>query len=265
MTKRSLRTGALLAFLLGAGPAAAGTLTSATWTQVVSPPDNLGFSFSRSTAQLGATGNSTATSIGVSLSVPPFATSFFAPKTPNGIVDLHVRFSQGGSQAISATPGMGSGTAFIPGSLVLMTAPHVATGVNQSMLSVGTKTIVQIPIHVGQVGQFTNTFVILGVGVGFTVDFYAWTPGTLVFTGLTSNYAPRPDVTVMGSFGLTANGGGTVTLVAPAKLSADGSLLSSRSLLSLSTLKLTFVPEPGPLLLLAAGAAALVGRARRRS
>ena len=65
----------------------------------------------------------------------------------------------------------------------------------------------------------------------------------------------------MGSFDLTANGGGTVTLVAPSKITIDGRLLQRRSA-SFATLKLTFVPEPGALLLLGGAALALVLRAR---
>ena len=253
--------------LLIASPATAGTLTSATWTQVVSSP-GLGpdplLTFQRDTDELGASGSSTTTSINVALSFPPLLTSFFVPKTPNGILDVHVLFSQGGAQAISASPGMGSATPGIPGTLIVMSALHDAMGVNQSMFNVGTNTIVQVPLSVGKAGQFTNTFIILGNAAAFTIDFYAWTPGTIVFTGLTTKLVPLPDVIAMGSFDLTANGGGTVTLVSPSKITAECALLTTQSILSIATLKLSFVPEPGTLLLLASGAVALLGlRARR--
>ena len=65
----------------------------------------------------------------------------------------------------------------------------------------------------------------------------------------------------MGSFNLTAHGGGTVTLVSPTKISIDGRLAQRRTV-SVTSLKLHFVPEPASLPLIGAGAAALLLRAR---
>jgi len=262
MTKRSLRTGALLAFLLGAGPAAAGTLTAATWTQTV---HFFGAVPAQTIGQLGATGTSTATAINVNLSYPQLTSSFFVPKTPNEPVTLHERLTQGGPQDITATPGMANGMPGVPGTLVVMTGVHDGMGVNQSMFKVGTNTIIQVPINVGATGQFTGTLTVLGVNGALTIDFYAWTPGTVSFTNLTTKGVALPDVVAMGSFDLTPEGGGTVTLVSPAKISADCALLQMRAVLSLATLKLSFVPEPGALLLLAAGAVGLTVAGRRRT
>ena len=71
-------------------------------------------------------------------------------------------------------------------------------------------------------GVTTGYFTVLGNGHYITVDFYAWTPHTLTFTGLTSKFAPLPTPTVvaMGSVNLTSMGGGTVTLVSPSKTRA---------------------------------------------
>jgi hypothetical protein len=68
----------------------------------------------------------------------------------------------------------------------------------------------------------------------------------------------------MGSFNLTPLGGGTVTLVAPSKISIDGPFAQRRTA-NFTTLSLSFVPEPGTLLLSAAGGVALVLLGRRRS
>jgi PEP-CTERM motif len=249
--------GALLVCLLTAAAAQAGSLTSATWLQV-----NQGVPMSRTTTQLGATGTSTAGSIAVSLAYPQFTFSFFVPRTPNGVIDVQVKITQGGPQAITATPGMANGTPGIPGTVIVMTAGHVAMGVNQSMFNVGINTLVAVPVSVGKAGVFTNQFIVLGITHTITVDFFAWTPGMATFAGLTTKGVALPTVMAVGSFNLSAGGGGTVTLVAPTKVDIDGALAQRRTA-SFTTLKLTFVPEPGTVLLLAAAAAALV-LARRR-
>ena len=239
-------------FACAASGAEAGTLTAATWTQVT-----VGYPFVKNTSQLGATGSSTATAVAVSLSFPQTTVGFFAPKTSMGVLDLHTSITQGGPQNLTATPGMGGATMGVPGTVLVMTAIHNSKGVNQSTFMVGVNTLVPIPLSVGVAGQRTRTFIISGLAHYTTVDFYAWTPGTVMFTGLTSLGMPLPSVSAMGSFNLTAMGGGTVTLVSPTKISIDGSFSQRRSVASLTTLKLSFVPEPSSLLLLAAGGAAL--------
>jgi PEP-CTERM motif len=129
----------------------------------------------------------------------------------------------------------------------------------------GMSSLLKVPLSIGKAGTFTNYFIVIGVLHYITVDFYAWTPGTSTFTGLTSKYLPlmTPTVVAMGSFGLTGGGGGTVTLVSPSKISIDGSLAQRRTA-SFTSLKLTYIPEPGTLLLLGAGAAGLVLLSSRR-
>lgn len=251
------------ALLLGAASADAGTLTMATWTQIVSPEPGFGapaVPLTRTAAQLGAAGSSTGGSVSLSLVFPQFTTSFFVPKTPNGVLDLHIKVTQGGPQALTATPAMAAADQGVPGTVIVRTAQHIGMGVNASMFAIG----VTLPhggltLTVGRAAQVTRTFQQIATHT-LTLDFYAWTPGTLSFTGLTSKGVALPDVVAMGSFSLSAAGGGTVTLVSPTKLSINGALAQTRRVLNLTTLKLTFVPEPGALLLLAAGAAALAWR-----
>ena len=235
--------------VLAATAASAGTLTSATWFQVTQ-----GVPMTRTTTQLGATGTSTATSITVNLSYPQFTTTAFAPGTQ---IDLAQQITQGGPQGITATAGMANGTPGVPGTVIVMSAIHTGMGVNQSMFMVGANTIVQVPLSAGKAGKFTGTFLAVGVAHKITVDFFAWTPHTLQFTGLTTKGAALPNVTAVGSFNLTANGGGTVTLVSPSKISIDGNLAQRRTA-GFTSLVLNFVPEPGTLLLLGAGALGLV-------
>jgi hypothetical protein len=272
--------GSVLGTLLIAAAAHAGTLTSATWLQVtetglLGSPYTL--PMTRTTAQLGAAGTSTASSIAVSLSYPAFSTNFFAPRTPNGVLDLAIQVSQGGPQAITATPGMGNGAPGVPGTVIVMTAAHAAMGVNQSIFMVGIHTIVSVPFSIGRTGMFglgvmtpdgspgSTSWTFAGALHSGRVSFFAWTPGTLVFSGLTTRGVALPSVIAMGSFDLTAKGGGTVTLVSPSKISIDGSIAQRRTA-SFTTLVLTFVPEPGALMLLGAGGLALtlVGATRPR-
>jgi hypothetical protein len=245
--------------LLATSAAQAGTLTSATWTQVTQ-----GVPMTRTDVQLGITGNSTGSaSISASLSYPAFAIKKFNPKTPNGVLDLATSVTQGGPQNVTAAPSGAGATMGVLGMVVVRTAFHNSAGVNQSTFMTGINTLVKIPVNIGVAGQATNTVIISGLAHFMTVDFFAWTPGTLSFFDLTALGASLPSVVAMGSFNLTALGGGTVTLVSPSKVSIDCGLSQRRSV-SLTTLKLYFVPEPSTLLLLGAGALGLVLVARRK-
>ena len=252
-----------LALWLAASGASAGTLTMATWLQVTQ-----GFPMTRTGAQLGATGTSTASSIAVNLAYPALSVNFFVPHTANGILDLAVKVTQGGAQMITAQASMAATVDMgIKGTVIVMTANHVAKGANQSMFMTGVNSLVKVPVSVGKPGKFTGSFIVLGITHTITVDFYAWTPHTKTFTGLTSKGAKLPNVVAKGSFMLTAGGGGTVTLVSPSRVDIDGSLAQRRTA-SFTTLKMSFkgaVPEPGTLLLLGAGALglALVGSRKR--
>jgi PEP-CTERM motif len=257
MRSRVLASCLVTAALLLAAAAQAGTLSSATWLQVTE-----GAPMSRTTAQLGATGTSTASSISVNLIYTQTTVTFFVPKTSMGIVDLHLKISQGGPQAITATAAMANGSLGVPGTVVVMSAQHIGMGVNASMFNVGLNTFLGIPISVGAANQITRTYIISGQPHSITVDFFAWTPGMQTFTGLTSKGVALPSVMAAGSFSLSAGGAGTVTLVSPSKVSIDGFVIQRRTA-SFTTLKLTFVPEPSTLLLLGAAAAALM-LARRR-
>ncbi len=281
------RSGLVLiaAAALSAGSAThAGPLIAATWTQSIQGVDltvtnasatctSTGANIVQQTitcpgAGLGATGSSTASTYSASLTMPFFSLSQF---TTGGTFNVNTVVTLSGSQKISGGNSSAGATTGVPGKVTRRLATHVTKGANASLLIPGFKglpgTLVQVPLSVGKAGTLTGYLEVLSSTHYITVDFYAWTPHTLTFTGLTSKFAPLPTPTVvaMGSFGLTAMGGGTLTLVSPSKISIDGALSQRRTIASLSTLKLTYAaPEPGLLLLLGAGAAGLVHGGKRR-
>jgi hypothetical protein len=265
-----------MAAALTAAGARAGTLVSATWTQNIqgvaltvtnsgatctdtNPNHVPGAGFiTCPTAGLQATGASTATSYNVGLTMPLFEMQVF---TTGGVINFGTMATLSGVQNIAGNAFSAAGTPAVAGTIVIGGGNHT---MNSAWIQPAGQTLLKLPLSLGKAGVITSYFVVSGSYQYVTVDFYAWTPGTLGFSDLTSMGASLPDVVAVGSFNLTANGGGTVTLVSPTKISIDGAFAQRRTA-SFATLKLTFVPEPSLLLLLVgAGALALVGASRRR-
>jgi hypothetical protein len=305
---RSTRVLLATALALGAATAAeAGPLLAATWTQnlqgvqvTLTNSGSMCTNTSPNTIQQTATlgggnclgvnngsglnamgGNSDDGSYSVSLTLPNFALRQF---TTGGAINVATKAAIGGVQTITGNATSAQANFGIPGMVTVKAAAHIGKGANASMLTsitpMNANTLVLVPLSVGKAGTFTDSFYVLGSLHYITVDFYAWTPGTQTFMGLTSKGVPLPDVTAMGSFDVVVLppaskvpasewvsgfvGSGTVTLVSPSRISIDGPLAQRRTA-SFTSLKLSFlgtfdavhgtmVPEPDALLLLGAGA-----------
>src|SRR5262245_24570960 len=191
MSARRLACLGLFVFALGSA-AHAGTLSSATWTT-----DVFGVPYG---VPIAASGTSSATSISVSVSVPAFTASQFVL---DGVLGphQHVQFLLGGNANITASPSMAAATAGIPGTVIVMTANHMAKGVNASMFAIGVANLFHVPLDIGESGTFaSSTAIVSGVPISWKVERFAWTVHTQTFTGLTSKGAPIADVVAMGSF-----------------------------------------------------------------
>ena len=262
--------------LLVGSTANAGALLSATWSQSLQGVDvtvtNSG-STCTSTGMnlvqqqigcstgsgLNPTGTASPTTYSVALTLPAFSLSQF---TTGGAINIHTKAAiPTGAQTITGNNSNAAANAGIPGMVTVKVAAHAAKGVNASLLTPGATTLVKVPLNIGLADTVTGYFYVLTNIHYITVDFYAWTPHTLSFTGLTTKGAALPDVVAMGSFNLNGAGGGTVTLVSPSKISIDGPLAQRRTA-SFTSLTLTYdastVPEPSTLLLLGAGVMGLV-------
>jgi hypothetical protein len=245
---RVLPTAIAAAVLAGAwaGPAAAGPLVSASLTVSV---DLAVLTFQA----VGATGTATsdlAASLGAGSAFAGTETTTFtgtrAEKSPLDGVTIAI-FSNEAGLFTGTTPGKVGGDAFISPSIYL-TASDVPA--------------LRLPAFFGK--QLTAS--LMGSGLGFTTFAVPWTAGAVTVTGIRALTPNNKLVTVTrmvtGANGLTPLGGGTLTLVSPAKVYVE----TGNRLPVIGTLTLNYVPEPGTLLLLGAGVTALAslgGRGRR--
>ena len=269
-----------------AGAAEAGPLLQATWTQdlqgIAITVTNSGATCTDTNpahvpgagfvicpiAGLQATGSVGGTSYNVSLTMPLFQMQAF---TTGGAINIGTMATFSGAQSIAGNAFSAAGTPGIAGTVLVGGAMHTMGSMWSQPAG---QTLVQIPLSVGKAGVFTGTFLVLGSYHYITVDFYAWTPGTVTFTGLTTMGQALPDVVAMGSFAIepsgTNQGQGTITLVAPSKISIDGPAAQRRTA-SFTSLHMLFlrdggtggVPEPSTLLLFGAGALGVLCFARR--
>lgn len=258
---------------LSAPPAAhAGFLQSATWTTSFNgvTVDLSGSATSYAGSLQGfVSGNGVSyldggvTNVSVGLLLQLASDRVFAPTHPPFPFPMFFGAQlDGGALQIDATPGAALVIGGIDARLTASRAVHT-----KASMTLGSK-LYAAPIQIGVTGDLWGYFPILGVTHYATVDYYGWTLGTRTFTATRSGVA-LPDVVVKGAWDLSPvnpvmdifGGAGTITLVAPTRITIDGPL--RHRTVSLTTLTLNFgsdgpyetipVPEARALLLLAAG------------
>ena len=117
--------------------------------------------------------------------------------------------------------------------------------------------LLDVPLNVGAPFTFTKS----ASGVAITAVSAPWSAGTVQVTGVGG---ATPTVTAMGNNALTPNGGGTLTLVTPVKVTTNINGVTP----AFGTLELVYgAPEPALPLMALIGAATLgiAGARRRRS
>ncbi len=250
----------LAAALLFGGPVQAGTLTSATW---VGDFAGTPFTLVTSGASLTASGSATGSKLTrVSLTVPDLRLT----RSGGGIADSLLSQTLGGSQTISS--------AYV--------ANQGVSGASRFFLGGSSTTgtlILSVPLSVGVAGNVATTNLIPGanIPVEVTATYFPWTTGSQTFTGLTFFGAAAPNVTFSGTNSLSG-GAGRITLVSPTRTRVclgpilagpvpcvAGTAGNTQSSISATATRLTLtfaVPEPGTVMLLAAGLVSLASARR---
>jgi hypothetical protein len=244
--RRALGAAALGAVVAGGG-AEAGPLVSAS-LQIQFGGQGAAFpgagATGTATSDLQATLGSGTAFVGTDVvTVPP-------SQQPNTPVDrLRVVLTANAAGAFAgATPGSVGGPAGFSGYASLSATTSVPCCIDPFL---------KVPIRIGK----TTAFTVMGAGLGFSIHGAPWTAGQTTLTGVDAGFGGASPTTLYatGANALTPGGAGTLTLVSPGKVLVS----TGHRFAVIGTLTLSYVPEPGTLALLGAGALALAALGRR--
>jgi hypothetical protein len=203
----------------------------------------------------GATGTATGTLYAALGGGPAFAgtdvVSLLPSERPKNPVDryvLHVTANQAGSFA-GLSPDQLGGAATFSGFASLSVTATVPCCPDPFL---------KVPVQVG--GPIVLTA--MGSGLAYSIYGAPWTAGKASVTDVSPGIGTGTPTTlfVTGANALTPGGAGTLTLVSPGKIHVS----TGPSWAVIGTLTLTYVPEPGTLVLFGGGALALGAIARER-
>lgn len=244
---RKLLTGlAATAFLIGfAGAASAAPLQIATFTNITS------FGTASFTLQ-NATGTASGSVATANVGAINQNTTF--PINATGVSALQVNLFSGGAVAATGTAAGG--------------APISGNSRAGSVKKGGTfAPLITIPINAGSAG-FTYMYAsIPGLGYAYvSVTGYAWAINPVQVTGVSTGPNGTIGTATFTGSALSTGVVGQVTLIAPSRVSvnAAGGAVSTTTA-GVSILVLNYVPEPGTLLLVGAGALGLAVLGRKRA
>ena len=233
-----------------AGQASAGALSSASFKFALGTLPGASF------AGVGATGTATS-NLSASLNAGTAFNGAFTTSIPTSaappLTEIQIFITKNAGQTFVPNPtNLGGNLAF----------NGVANVYGIGGFPGGGAPLLAIPLVLGS----PNTLFKAAGGVAITAVGAGWTAGVAAVTGVKTTTSmnvtnPAGTITAMGSNGLTPGGGGTLVLVSPTKVSTN----ITAPLAAFSTLTLTYIPEPGTLLLLGAGIAGLTALGRRRS
>ena len=199
----------------------------------------------------GTAGSNTSASLGAGAAFATLVTTSFVANSTQPVSAIYVYINNNTA---------GSFTGAVPG-----TVGGAALFTGMATVFVGGGPLAVIPLKIGAPG--TSFVAVTKKGVCtfcLTAINASWTAGTGAITNVaTALGGPLQNITVMGNNALTPLGGGTLTLVNPAKVITN--LTGPIPLISTLTLTYAAIPEPGTLLLLGAGVAGLAAIGRRRA